>query len=100
MQTGELERHRHPSARAGQRQGDSDFFESIYGCASRRGALGSFPSNKFRAPAESAAARGSPARPSFPQGSKSMRPRTRREFFTDVGTGMVVASVGSALAAD
>src|SRR5439155_22265479 len=29
-----------------------------------------------------------------------MIPRTRREFFADVGTGMVVASVGSALAAD
>jgi hypothetical protein len=29
-----------------------------------------------------------------------MRQRTRREFFADVGTGMVVASIGSALATD
>src|SRR5438105_1417428 len=35
-----------------------------------------------------------------PRGSTTMTQRTRREFLRDVGTGAVVASVGSGLAAD
>src|ERR1700694_1709417 len=35
-----------------------------------------------------------------PRGSRTMSTQTRREFFADVGKGMLVASVGSALAAD
>src|SRR5262245_46901806 len=37
---------------------------------------------------------------SFPRWSTTMRQQSRREFLRDVGTGVVVASVGSSLAAD
>src|SRR3954454_21940714 len=51
-------------------------------------------------PSAAAGARGHRRRPSSPRGSTTMKPRTRRVFCTDVGKGMVVASVGSTLAAD
>src|SRR5215470_7534972 len=36
----------------------------------------------------------------FPRRSTTMKQRSRRQFFTDVGRGMVVASIGSSLATD
>src|SRR5262249_45915994 len=37
---------------------------------------------------------------SFPRGITAMRDRNRREFLADVGRGMLIASVGPALACD